>query len=70
MKQFLIKIFGFLGSILLWFGLGALAFIIYVLKMLGIKKYLFNQKHGDKKKKDPFHNSRQHPLNDPDAPRG
>ncbi len=57
-----VRIFAVTGSIVIMTGTSILIVILFLLS-------LFNKgKQGNEK--DPFHDSRCHPLNDPDAPRG
>ena len=59
MKTFLKRLIAVLGAIVIMPVTVALIILIYIVKWF--RWFSF---------KDPFHNSRQHPLNSPEAPRG
>ena len=59
MKKFFLRIWVAMATVLVMIGTVLLIAIFYIAKFF--HKFNF---------RDPFHNSRQHPLNSPEAPRG
>ncbi len=59
MKRFFANLWAILGALIIMPLTVGLIVFIYIVKFL--RGFSF---------KDPFHNSRQHPLNSPEAPRG
>lgn len=59
MKKFIARLLAVLGGIIIMPVTVLLIFFIYMVKFFRYFSF-----------KDPFHNSRQHPLNSPEAPRG
>lgn len=63
MNKFLMRIWIVFGSFVIMVGVSILIIFVYIAKFLN--KHFFSGNM-----RDPFHDSRQHPINDPNAPRG
>lgn len=63
MKKLFIKAVMVLGSLMIMIVLSIMVVFVHLANFVNLK--IFNRR-----RIDPFHDSRRHPLNDPDAPRG
>lgn len=66
MNNLFLKIWITLGSFILMVAVIFLIIIVHFAKF--INRFFIND--SDNKTSDPFHDSRRHPINDPNAPRG